>query len=176
MSEETGLDSWFLHEKLVLSLFSECAAIALTRRIPGPEHPFAQAMRVEFFERALAAYLARNDVDSLEVAHLRGRLKQGQLVWLEQAIAFKGVGVALKAVERGGDGRASFSACLATDKEVRVSGAYSAARLTCGTAAGQLSGTKRQFVFGYVQTITADEIELLLTVIPADDVGVAVRR
>jgi hypothetical protein len=34
------------------------------------------------------------------------------------------------------------------------------ARLTCSTAAGQLSGTKRQFVLGYIQTITANEIEL----------------
>lgn len=135
MSEETGLESWFLHEKLVLGLLSERDAIDLTRRILGPEHPFAQMMRVEFFERALAAYLAHNDVESLEVEHLRGRLKQGQLVWLEQAIAFKGVVVALEAVKRGGNGRASFSACLATDKEVRVSGTYSAARLTCSTAA-----------------------------------------
>lgn len=37
MSEETGLDSWFLHEKLVLSLLSERDATKLTRRIPGPE-------------------------------------------------------------------------------------------------------------------------------------------
>jgi hypothetical protein len=160
MSEETGLESWFLHEKLVLGLFSERDAIDLTRRIPGPEHPFAQVMRVEFFERALAAYLAHNDVESLEVEHLRGRLRQGQLVWLEQAIAFKGVGVALKAATRGGNGRASFSTCLATDKEVRVSGTYSVARLTCSTAASELSGTTRQFVLGYVQTITGGEIEL----------------
>jgi hypothetical protein len=34
MSEETGLDSWFLHEKLVLSLLPQRDAIALTRRIP----------------------------------------------------------------------------------------------------------------------------------------------
>jgi hypothetical protein len=66
-------------------------------------------MHLELFERALAAYLAHNDVDSLEVEHLQGRLKQGQLVWLEQAIAFKGVGVALEVAKRGGNGRASFS-------------------------------------------------------------------
>jgi hypothetical protein len=110
MAEEAGLDSWFLHEKLVLSFLSKRDAIDLTRRIPGPEDPFAHVMRVDFFERALAAYLAHNDVDSLEVEHLRGRLKQGQLVWLEQAIVFKGVGAALEVIKRGGNGRASFSA------------------------------------------------------------------
>ncbi|MGH7747956.1 MAG: hypothetical protein ACREQ5_24825, partial [Candidatus Dormibacteria bacterium] len=31
MAEETGLDSWFLHEKLVLSLLSKRDAIDLTR-------------------------------------------------------------------------------------------------------------------------------------------------
>lgn len=160
MSEETGLDSWFLHEKLVLSLLPQGRAMVLTDRIPGPERPFAQPMRVELFERALATYLACNDVASLVVEHLQGRLKQGQLVWLKQDIAFKGVGVALKAVERGGSGRASFSTRLATDTTVRVSGTYSVARLTCGTAAWQLSGVKQQFVLGYVQIISADEIEL----------------
>jgi hypothetical protein len=160
MSEETGLDSWFLHEKLVLSLLAEHDLVDLSRRMPGPAHPFAQAMRVELLERAVTGYLARNDVSSLEVEHLRGGLKAGQLVWLEQAIAFKGVGTALDVISGGGNGRASFSARLATDKSTCVRGEYNAARLTCDTAAGQLSGTKRQFVLGYIKTITTDGIEL----------------
>jgi hypothetical protein len=134
--------------------------MVLTDRIPSPERPFAQMMRVELFERALATYLACNDVASLAVEHLPGRLKQRQLVWLEQDIAFKGVRVALEVVKRGGNGRASFSTRLATDRTVRVSGTYSVARLTCSTAPSQLSGTKQQFVLGYVQAISADEIEL----------------
>lgn len=160
MSEETGLDPWFLHERLALSLLPQHEAIVLTHRIPGPEHPFAQVMRVELFERALAAYLAQNHVASVAVEHLQGRLRQGQLVWLEQDIAFKGVFVALEVVERGGHGRASFSTGLATNRKVRVSGTYNVARLTCSTAAGELSGIKQQFVLGYVQSITAEEIEL----------------
>ncbi|MCA1836627.1 MAG: hypothetical protein LC721_09985 [Actinobacteria bacterium] len=177
MSEETRLNSWYLHEKLVLSLLSMREAIDLTRRIPGPEHPFARALRTELFERALSRYLAHDDIGSLVVEHLRGRLKQGQLVWLEQAIAFRGVGVALEVIERGGNGRASFSTRLATDKGIRASGTYSAARLTCDTAADQLSGAKRQFVLGYVQAIIAGEIELRPIVIarrwlrPTPDVG-----
>lgn len=160
MSEEIGLDSWFLHEKLVLSLLAEHDVFDLGQRIPGPGHPFAQAMRVDLFERAVAAYLVDNDVDSLDVRHLQGALRVGQLVWLEQAIAFKGVGAALDVIERGGNGRATFSARLSTDATVRVTGEYSAARLTCSTAPDQLSGTKRQFVMGYVQRIAVDQIEI----------------
>jgi hypothetical protein len=67
---------------------------------------------------------------------------------------------ALEALKRSGNGRASFSTRLASEKEVRASGTYSVARLTCSTAVSQLSGRKRQFVLGYVQTITAGKIEL----------------
>lgn len=70
MSEETRLNSWYLHEKLVLSLLSMREAIDLTRRIPGPEHPFARALRTELFERALSRYLAHDDIGSLAVEHL----------------------------------------------------------------------------------------------------------
>lgn len=160
VSEENGFDSWFLHEKLVLNLLPEHAAADLARRMPGPGHPLAQAMRVHLLESALTAYLENNDVASLEVEHLRGRLRSGQLVWLQQAIPFKGLGIALTAIQRGGNGRASFCARLATDKSVRVRGTYNAARLTCSTAQGELSGTKRQFILGYVRSVTATEIVL----------------
>ncbi len=92
--------------------------------------------------------------------HLRGRLRPGQLVWLQQAIRFKGLGIALAAIARGGNGRASFCARLATDKGVSVRGTYNAARLTCSTAEGELSGTERQFLLGYVRSVTATEVVL----------------
>lgn len=160
MSEETGVDSWFLHEKLVLNLLSQSEAADIARRLPGPDYPLAQLMRVYLFECAVATYLRDNDVASLEVEHLRDKLREGQIVWLEQAISFKGVGIALEEASRNGYGRASFSAPLATNKKVRVRGTYNAARLTCSTAEGELSGTKRQFLLGYATSITAQEIQL----------------
>lgn len=160
MSEETGLDAWFVHEKLVLNLLTSHEVAELSGRIPVAEAPLAQARRVDLFERALATYLTNNEVSSLEVELLQERLKEGQLVWLEQAIAFKGLGEALRKIQRGGDGRASFTATLAGNGEVNVKGTYNAERVTGSTSGEQLSRTKRQFVLGYVQSIAGNEIEL----------------
>jgi hypothetical protein len=160
VSEATGHDSWFLHEKLILGLLSTQEAGELTRRMPGPSTPFAEAGRVVLFEEALAGLLARTDVAALDIEHLRGTLREGQLVWFEQAIPFKGISAGRAAIRRGENGRASFNAALATDKTFRVRGTYNAARITCSTAESELSGTSRQFVLGYVRNLTADDVEL----------------
>lgn len=160
MSEDTGLDAWFVHEKLALNLLADREAAQLVRRIPPTDHPFAATTRLDLFERAMTRFLAKAEVGSLELEHHRGRLTQGQLVWLEQAISFKGLGVALRMIEHGRDGRASFSARLAASTTSRVAGEYNAAHLMTSTAVGQLTGTKRQFVLGYVQHVAADEIQL----------------
>lgn len=111
-------------------------------------------------ERAIASYLANQQVESVDIQLLHGTLRTGQLVWLEQPIAFKGVAVALQGIARGENERATFSARLASEPSVRVRGDYNPARLTCSTATGQLSGTRRQFVLGYVQNVTAEAIEM----------------
>jgi hypothetical protein len=160
VAEETGLEAWFLHEKLVFSLLPEQELTSLRRRLPDTADPCAETMRTELFERALTAYLERSAVASLAEAHSRGELHAGQLAWLDQVISFKGMSAALEAIGRGARGTATFSASLATDKGVRVRGEYNVARLTSSTASDVLSGSKRQFVLGYVDGIAADEIEL----------------
>lgn len=160
MSSDTRLDSWFLHEKLILGLLSHREVAELMRRVPGPSVPLADARRVLLFEEALAGFLARTEVAAVDIEHLRGTLSKGQLVWFEQAIPFKGIGAARAAIGRGDNGRASFNAALATDKTFRVRGMYNAARLTCSTAESELSGTSRQFVLGYVRNLTPDDLEL----------------
>jgi hypothetical protein len=165
VAEETGLEAWFLHEKLVFSLLPEQELTSLRQRLPDAADPCAETMRTELFERALTAYLERSAVASLTEAHSRGELHVGQLTWLDQLISFKGMSAALEAIGRGARGTATFSASLATDKSVRVRGEYNVARLTSSTASDVLSGTKRQFVLGYVDGIAADEIELRPVVI-----------
>lgn len=160
MSEESGFDSWFLHEKLILDLLPDGAAEQLVRRLPAASSPLAQTRRALLFEKALGSALARHDVPAIDIEHLRGTLRVGQLVWFEQAIPFKGLGAALDAIRRGESGRASFSAALATDKGFRVRGSYNAERLTCGTAETELSGTSHQFILGYIRSLTTNEAEL----------------
>lgn len=149
-----------IHEKLILSLLSDAEAGELMRRMSGPSVPLTDARRIILFEKALAGFLARNVVPALNVEHLHGTLRLGQLVWFEQAIPFKGVGAARAAIRRGENGRASFSAALATDASFRVRGTYNAERLTCSSAVSELSGTSRKFVLGYVRNLTADDVEL----------------
>jgi hypothetical protein len=165
VAEETGLEAWFLHEKLIFSLLPEQELTSLRQRLPDTADPCAETMRTELFERVLTTYLERSGVASLTEAHSRGELHVGQLAWLDQVITFKGMSAALEAIGRGARGTATFTASLATDKGVRVRGEYNAARLTSSTAADVLSGTKRQFILGYVDGIAADEIKLRPVVI-----------
>lgn len=162
MSAETGLDSWFLHEKLILGLLyqHEIAVLGRQLELPGPDPALAQAYRIELFERAVSAFLARANVPSLAVSHLHGELRIGQLAWLDQTLSFKGTAAALAAVGRGRSGRATFSGPLATDENVRVYGEYNAERLTGGSSVVQLNGRQRQFLLGYVHSMTAEEIGL----------------
>lgn len=137
-----GLDAWFVHDKLVLNLLNSCDATDLSRRMSSAgTQTFATAHQADLMERAVAKYLADADVAVLDVALHHGAARVGQLVHLEQAIAFKGLPAALTKLAKGETARATFSAKLATDLSVMVRGSYSASRLTCNTAESQLSGT-----------------------------------
>ena len=78
------------------------------------------------------------------VSLVDGSLTRGQLVWLDQALDFKGIAAA-----RAVDGkRATFSGKLDVDNSVQVVGNYNTQRVTTSTAVGELSGRKRQFLLG----------------------------
>jgi len=162
MSEDTGLAAWFVHEKLVLNMLSRQDGVDLSRRIPGPGHPFAQTWRLDAFERAVAKYLREHEVASLAAQHHHGTLVKGQLVWLDQTIQFKGFAPAWTAVGKGTNphARASFSARLSTDHDFRIRGTFSPTHGTCSSAVAQLTGAKQQFILAYVQAITLEEVEL----------------
>lgn len=168
MSEETGLDAWFVDEKLVLNLLATAEGEELCRRISAASsQPFAEARRADLLERAITKYLASQPVEALDILMLHGGVGPGQLVWFEQAVAFEGLPVALQSIADGQDARATFSAKLQSNPSVRVHGEYNPRRLTCSTAKEQLSGTHRQFVLGYVQDATAETVEIRSIVIAA---------
>src|SRR5262245_16317463 len=91
LSESDRFDLWFVHEPLLISLLSPAAVADLRRSLPGPNAPMAEAFRLRILGDALAAYVLNHDIASVDVAHLHNGLEVGSLVWLEQAIAFKGV-------------------------------------------------------------------------------------
>jgi hypothetical protein len=161
MSEETGLDAWFIHEKLVLNLLSPAEGEELARRVSASGgQPFAQARRADLLERAVARHLATQPVEALDLLVMHETVASGKLIWFEQGIAFRGLQTALDSIANGVDARASFSARLQSAPDIRIHGDYNPTRLTCSTAKGQLSGNHRQFVLGYVQDATAEAIEV----------------
>jgi hypothetical protein len=119
--------------------------------------PFAGAHRRNAFEGALAKYLEPACVQPLAIAHVDGNVAPGQLVWLDQALHFKGVGAAAWSTNGG---RASFSGKLDVDASVTVTGEFNVGRVTSPTAAGMLSGRRLQFLLGYVQEATPSRISL----------------
>lgn len=161
MSEETGLDAWFIREKLVLNLLSSAEGEKLARRASASGgQPFAQARRADLLERAVARYLATQPVEALDLLVMHETVTSGTLIWFEQGIAFNGLQTALESIAKGEDARASFSARLQSAPDIRIYGDYNPTRLTCSTAKGQLSGNHRQFVLGYVQDATAEVIKV----------------
>jgi hypothetical protein len=88
---ETKYDCWFLHDKLLVNLLTVEEAEHTAQQLPGPEEPLGAARRTAVLERALRLAIAGSEIASVDEEHLKSRLHLGQLVWLEQAIAFKGV-------------------------------------------------------------------------------------
>lgn len=160
MAEPRGIDSWFLHLDLVLKLLPPGFGDELRRRLPHHTDPLYPAMMREVVDSALGHWLAETDVASLEVAHLKGVLTTGDLVWYEGALAFKGVTEARASLEGGPERRATFTARLPSNQSVRVAASYSARHLTSNTSTEQLRGTRRQFVLGYVEDATDATITL----------------
>lgn len=126
----------------------------------GPDPSLAQAYPIELFEQAVSAFLARTDIRCLAVSHLHQELRVGQLVWLDQPLSFRGDSCRPGRRRAGRKREGEFSGPLATDENVCVCGEYNAERLTGSTSVVQLKGRQRQFLLGYVHSITAEEIGL----------------
>lgn len=92
MSEDTGLDAWFIHEKLVLNLLPPAEGAELARQVfAASRQALADARRADLLERAVARHLATQPVEALDALVMHGAVAPGKLVWFEQQIAFKGL-------------------------------------------------------------------------------------
>ncbi len=105
VSEETGLDAWFIHEKLVLNLLSPAEGGELARRVSASSNqPIAEARRADLLERAVAHHPATEPVEALDVLVMHEAVAPGKLIWFEQGIAFKGLQIALESIANGEEG------------------------------------------------------------------------
>jgi hypothetical protein len=154
------LEVWFVHDTLLLSLLPAKEADTLERKLRAAEsHPMRTAARALVVQETLTEYLTTRSIPSIAEEVMRDTADPGQVVWLEQAIAFRNP-------RRSSSGnvlanaRASFSAKLNTDNTVRVQGTYNLSRLTSDTANYELAGTKRQFVLGYIEALAPAEITI----------------
>jgi hypothetical protein len=163
VGESSGFDAWYLHEKLIMNLLPPEEARDLGQlAVPLPPGHLPSPARVDAFERAVTRYLDLRPVTALTVQLLRGEAYEGSLTFVEQAIAFKGLGAALVHLEQHADAtaRATFSARITLSDVFEVRGDYGAARITCNTARSRLTGTSRQFVLGYIERLDPRRVTL----------------
>lgn len=157
---DTKLDAWFVHPKLALALLEASVADDLVARLPGPTAPMARSYQTLAFERALNDALKTLDVAALAVAEADGTLKPGMLVWVDQRVYYSGTRAAVNEHEAGGHGRGAFHAPLATNPEVEIRGTFNAEHLTSGSSAEQMSGARRHFIVGYIESLSGEEVQL----------------
>jgi hypothetical protein len=158
--DDTRYESWFLHEDLLLRLLGPQEASDLALRLPDVSEPLGSARRVRILEEVLASVLRDADIPSLDEKLLKHRLRPGDLIWLEQAVAFKGVRAARESAAAGNPAYASFASPLATDAAFRVTGKFNVTWLTSQSAGTMLSGRRRTFLLGYVEDLLSSEVVL----------------
>jgi len=159
MDAAQGWDVWFMHDDLVLGLL-ELRTVADDLQQGAHLGSLADSWRRATLAKHLREHLALKGLPSLDILHEAGTLKDGALVWIEQAFAFRGLADALRKGGSSGTGRATFSARLQTDRSFKVAGSFSAHRITSSSAPEWLSGTKRQFIVAYVEKADSDSVTL----------------
>lgn len=157
---DTKFDAWFVHPKLALALLDPQVADDLMARLPSAASPMARSYQTLAFERALNEVLKTLDVAALAVADTEGALASGMLVWVDQRVYYSGTRQAIRETEAGRHGRGTFHAPLATNASVTIRGSFNAEHLTSGSSAEQMSGARRHFILGYVESLSAEEVHL----------------
>ena len=158
--EQPNIESWFLHHDLVLKLLGPNAARQLATLAPTEAEPFSRLRTKALLEEALADYIEEADIASLNELHMTEQLLAGQLVWLDQVFYFRGVEDAYYKSKRGDAERASFWTKLSTDKQLEVHADINARWVTSDTGAHMLSGSRRQFVLAFVESVSPERVSI----------------
>ncbi|NKS50175.1 hypothetical protein GS480_15730 [Rhodococcus hoagii] len=155
MDEQVKLDPWFLHDRLVVALIGA----KVTAQLPflDPSHPMATSINHTLLAEALWEFVSRNRVPSGSAEFLAGRLKQGQLVWFDQAFWFRDVEKSYRAGSHAG---ATFHTTLDVDRAIRVSGEFNPQRITSSSSLTYLTRRQPAFVLGYATGVNSNDITL----------------
>lgn len=164
-AQHPNIESWFLHKELVLKLLGPEFSRHLPASAPAEEELFARLRVKELLEEGLADYIEAAGVPSLNELHMAKQLAAGQLVWLDQAFHFRGVEDAYYRSKHGDSVRASFWTKLNTDQAMQVHADINATWVTSDTGAHMLSGTRRQFVLAFVESVSAERVRIRTIVI-----------
>lgn len=160
-----SLETWFLHQKLVLELLPFHLKRQLQHELAtliSSDVPSKEIFINEFFVETLVQYLSSTPVSSLEEHLLTGNSVQlGTLIWIEQPFYFKGTNKARREYAAGiKPSYAELYAPLDQFNDVRVIGKYNVQHIYTDSAIDALSGKKRQFILGYIRELTDACIEI----------------
>ncbi len=151
---EPDLEAWFLHQDLVLKVLGPSLSAQLSSDLSDTGHVFARARTKSILEGALAQAAKTLGVPSLNELHHGPGLAVGQLVWVEQAMRFRGINEAYYQSKRTGEAlRGTVWGKLATDPALRFEAEVNATRCTTDTGAHLMSGTKRAFMLAFVSDV-----------------------
>ena len=156
-----GIEPYFLHKGALLAMEPPEAARLGALAVGSPDNPLGIMTVNHEFARAAVSVIHRNAVEPVRKLLLRGRLRQGQLVWEESRVFFRGS----RAYQEFDGGkkrvRVPFKMPLTEFGGHTVRGDFSPAHIVDSfSARGHLSGNGHFFLFGYVQEASSTETEL----------------
>lgn len=161
-----SLDPTFSHEGLLFGLLStsEKHEFGKERRVLTDTYQYNvldQAKRGQSADWVLRI-LASANVKSLEMQLLEEqKLKEGQLVWIENSIIFRGI-TSYKRAPDGGYKSAPgyFHTKLENFGDIEIIGTFDIAHVVSDSAFLRLSGKIRCFMFGYIAAAETQKIEI----------------
>lgn len=151
-----SLNTYFLHRKLLLSIVSGTAANKLKRSLASASsvggEEAALILDKDFIDQA-CQLITSAGVRALEELLLTGTLREGELITIERAFYFKGLGGKIGA-------RPQFHTKLPEFDNAYLRGEFNPEHITCSTAYRKLSGRSKVFMLAHVDSISGNDIRL----------------
>lgn len=168
------LQSYFVHPTLLLTAVDAEGKLriqeALKRASIAPQ-PYSGALLQSVFSDETKRFIVANKVPALEELLITGQVTGKGYVTTDRAFYFKGLPKAIKNRRKNLPVQyVEFKARLPEYSHLRICGKLDPDKITTSSAHDRLSGQHRLFMFAYISTARADQINLRPIVI-ADKVN-----